>query len=226
MSDPRRILERWARLKSASRVRDRDQSGRDKSIAVTNPPQAETTFDPATLPPVEAIDAATELRVFLGEGVPTELTLAALRRAWSVDPAIRDFVGLSENAWDFNDPGAMPGFGALKAEDIKELAARIVDRTDEMATAAIDHAPTTRSNVQADVTSREPAAHTATLESMSVGHPNAVQEKEVESSSPSTVAVSRNAELSAGKQVDDRQASPQRRHGSAVPRTDQSSRKP
>ena len=44
-----------------------------------------------------------------------ELSRAALRRAWSADPAIRDFVGLAENAWDFTDPNAMPGFGPLEA---------------------------------------------------------------------------------------------------------------
>jgi hypothetical protein len=29
------------------------------------------------------------------------------------DPAIRNYVGLSENAWDFNAPGGVPGFGLL-----------------------------------------------------------------------------------------------------------------
>ena len=33
------------------------------------------------------------------------------------DPAIRDFIGLAENAWDFTDPDAMPGFGPLAATD-------------------------------------------------------------------------------------------------------------
>ena len=60
-----------------------------------------------------SITAVTDIRAFLAPGVPTELARAALRRAWSADPAIRDFVGLAENAWDFTDPTAMPGFGAL-----------------------------------------------------------------------------------------------------------------
>ena len=29
------------------------------------------------------------------------------------DPAIRNYVGLSENSWDFNAPGGVPGFGPL-----------------------------------------------------------------------------------------------------------------
>jgi len=38
--------------------------------------------DPATLPPIETIDAQTDITVFLQNGVPNELRLAALRRAW------------------------------------------------------------------------------------------------------------------------------------------------
>jgi Protein of unknown function (DUF3306) len=45
------------------------------------------------------------------------LTRAALRRVWSADPKIRDFVGLSENSWDFNDPDAIAGFGRLEITD-------------------------------------------------------------------------------------------------------------
>ena len=65
-------------------------------------------------------------RAFLSPGVPKELARAALRRAWSADPAIRDFVGLAENAWDFTDPTAMAGFGELlPGYDVKKLVAQI-----------------------------------------------------------------------------------------------------
>src|SRR5260370_40134417 len=66
----------------------------------------------------------TDIRSFLASSVPVELTNAALRRAWVPDPAIRDFVGIAENQWDFNDPTAMPGFGPLTAgNDVAGLAA-------------------------------------------------------------------------------------------------------
>jgi hypothetical protein len=45
------------------------------------------------------------------------LTRAALRRVWASDPAIRDFIGIAENQWDFNDPNGIPGFGPLPATD-------------------------------------------------------------------------------------------------------------
>jgi hypothetical protein len=71
-------------------------------------------FDPAPLPPIEAIDATTDIRAFLAPGVPAELTRAALRRAWLSDPAIRDFVGIAKNQWDFTNPDTVPGFGSLE----------------------------------------------------------------------------------------------------------------
>src|SRR3954462_14172086 len=88
-------------------------------------PKAE--FDLASLPSLDSITAATDVRAFLTPGVPADLARAALRRAWAADPAIRDFKGLAENDWDFTDPTAMPGFGALPAgTDIKKMLAQIL----------------------------------------------------------------------------------------------------
>jgi hypothetical protein len=84
-------------------------------------------FDPATLPPIESIDAGTDVSAFLRPGVPADLAQAALRRAWVTDPAIRDFVGPAENAWDFNAPGGVPGFEPLRAiDDVQRLAAQVL----------------------------------------------------------------------------------------------------
>jgi len=83
-------------------------------------------FDRASLPPIESIDAGTDVSAFLRPGVPTDLAQAALRRAWITDPAIRDFVGLAENAWDFTAPGGVPGFEPLRAiDDVQRLAAQV-----------------------------------------------------------------------------------------------------
>jgi hypothetical protein len=72
--------------------------------------------DLASLPSIESIGTGTDIRAFLAPGVPAEVTLAALRRAWSVDPAIRDFVGLAESSGDFDARGGMPGFGSIASE--------------------------------------------------------------------------------------------------------------
>jgi hypothetical protein len=70
-------------------------------------PATQSLPDAASLPPIGSIGAASDIRPFLEPGVPQDLARAALRRAWTVDPAIRDFVGLSENSWDFNASGAV-----------------------------------------------------------------------------------------------------------------------
>ena len=93
-----------------------------------NPDEAASKpeFDLASLPSLDSITAVTDIRAFLAPGVPTDLTRAALRRAWAADPAIRDFKGLAENDWDFTDPTAMPGFGTLPpGTDIKKMLAQI-----------------------------------------------------------------------------------------------------
>jgi len=118
------------------------QFGRGKPADAANPPERgapEVTasgFDPATLPPIESIDAQTDITVFLRSGVPEGLRLAALRRAWTVDPAIRDFKGLQENDWNFNDPNGIPGFGELGPEvDVKRMVAKILGEAPRLALA-------------------------------------------------------------------------------------------
>jgi hypothetical protein len=138
------FLERWSRKKidadrttalpadaDAEDVSPSAETGlpeRPAKIGAGHPSKAAPTpeFDLASLPSLDSITAATDIRAFLTPGVPAELTRAALRRAWAADPVIRDFKGLAENAWDFTDPAAMPGFGALPpGTDIKKLLAQI-----------------------------------------------------------------------------------------------------
>jgi len=95
--------------------------------ARTAPHSCAPAFDPASLPPIESITAESDIRAFLAAGVPAELTRAALRRVWTCDPKIRDFVGLADYDWDFNAPGTMAGFGPLEAADaLRAQAARWV----------------------------------------------------------------------------------------------------
>lgn len=84
------------------------------------------TFDLAMLPTIDSIDARTDITIFLQGGVPAEMQLAALRRAWRMDPAIRDFRSLQENDWDFQAADSIPGFGELGPEvDVKRMVAEI-----------------------------------------------------------------------------------------------------
>ncbi len=157
MSGDERFLARWARRKHTAAAKARVQpkpkdtgDGAAPETAAASPPPEETQpqFDPASLPPIETIGAGSDIRPFLAAGVPADLTRAALRRAWSADPAIRDFIGLSENSWDFNAPGGVPGFGSLTAEDARRLLARVMEEAEALGPArpaasrpADDHTP-------------------------------------------------------------------------------------
>ena len=125
-----KFLARWSRRKQEARTTPTlPDAAMHDDVQSAPPPAAkddEVEFDLSSLPSIDSITSATDIKAFLHKGIPQELTRAALRRAWSADPAIRDFIGLAENAWDFNDPSAMPGFGPLDCSEA-ELAA-LVDR--------------------------------------------------------------------------------------------------
>jgi hypothetical protein len=125
-----KFLARWSRRKQEAKAHaaTSDTAMHDDVQSPPSPAAKEDMpdVDLSSLPPIDQITSATDVTAFLRKGIPQELTRAALRRAWAADPAIRDFVGLAENAWDFNDPSAMPGFGPLDCSE-GELAA-LVDR--------------------------------------------------------------------------------------------------
>jgi hypothetical protein len=136
MNEREGFLQRWSRRK---REVARPEPGQTPDQAVSKPSEgpiadegaaassSNSVVDLAKLPPIESIAAATDIRPFLAPGVPVELTRAALRRAWTADPAIRDFVGLAENQWDFTSPGGVPGFGSLAdTEQIRKMLAKII----------------------------------------------------------------------------------------------------
>ena len=118
------FLARWSRRKRSAAAPER---------APPKPAPTEVAApvaEPPSLPPVESLDAASDIAPFLAPGVPAELTRQALRHAWHIDPAIREFVGLSENAWDFNAPGGIPGFGPLTAEDVGRLVDAVTGKSE------------------------------------------------------------------------------------------------
>ncbi|HZP78120.1 MAG TPA: DUF3306 domain-containing protein [Pseudolabrys sp.] len=156
------FLERWSQRK---REAERERTAPVPDAKKIDPaPSAEivstqTEFDVTTLPPIDSIGPQTDIRDFLRPGVPTELARAALRRVWSSDPAIRDFVGLSENAWDFNDPTAMPGFGPLEPGQAERLLAHLMRNPAEAADpAAARDPPAEASGMTVQSAADEPAA--------------------------------------------------------------------
>ena len=128
------FLARWSRRKydaKAGHAELAPDEAAEAQRSASPDPAAEpvsSEMELSDLPAIESIDAATDITAFLRKGIPEELSREALRRAWSTDPAIRDFVGLAENAWDFNDPNAMAGFGPLdySAEQVDALVRHVV----------------------------------------------------------------------------------------------------
>ena len=152
MSDDKTFLARWSRRKREAALDTGEQpkpenasggAASSASAASLSPGEAQPLFDPASLPPIESIVAGSDISAFLAAGVPADLTRAALRRVWSSDHMIRDFVGLSENSWDFNAPGAMAGFGPIDKDEVARLVMRLLGEPDATAVAA--HSPTTPS---------------------------------------------------------------------------------
>jgi hypothetical protein len=116
------FLTRWSRRKQAAAqpaepAKMPPDEGASQDAADASRDSIAPEFDPASLPSLESITADTDIRAFFAAGVPAELTRAALRRAWTSDPMIRDFVGLADYDWDFNQPGSMAGFGPLAEAD-------------------------------------------------------------------------------------------------------------
>jgi hypothetical protein len=150
MNEDETFIARWSRKKreaesdAATAPRAPAQSPQEKPAApeaadqaagASSEPQAkrgqpdDSPVDLASLPPLESIAAGTDIRAFLQSGVPADLARAALRRAWAADPAIRDFIEIAENQWDFANPTALPGFGPLAAgDDVRQLVAQALGR--------------------------------------------------------------------------------------------------
>jgi hypothetical protein len=139
MSEPENFLTRWSRRKREAEEERSPEPPEQKSADVAADPEADVkaedpqatdtpparpeppAVDLSTLPSIESITAETDIRAFLQPGIPLQLTRAALRRVWTADPAIRDFIGPAENAWDFTAPDGVPGFGPLQPNDLAPL---------------------------------------------------------------------------------------------------------
>jgi len=147
MSEDENFLARWSRRKREGAEQEakleakpapepKEPDGEPAPKATSDAPAVDLT----QLPSLDQITAETDISGFLQQGVPTDLARAALRRAWTSDPAIRDFVGLQENDWVFNKPGPDQGFGPLGPDtDVGKLLAQVFgDSPKEQPTTALN----------------------------------------------------------------------------------------
>jgi hypothetical protein len=224
MTVPENFVSRWARLKSTSDPEPKTElvgyGSRPEVSADTETPSVQQQdevvdepFDPASLPSVETITVDTDIRGFLQSRVPAALTRAALRQAWASDPAIRDFVGIAENQWDFNDPTAMPGFGPmLETDNMSALLARALGGGDKLA-GVLPEIPAPKENVRSVAIEPEPANPDLSLGQSSERDPVADEICNLADEGKESAATQNNRSAEG-----DESAQSQHSHGSALPR--------
>ena len=210
MRGPENFIRRWARLKRISDSAHEIETVSAKAEVTTTQPEAEEApdqpFDPASLPSLEQIAADTDIGAFLQSGVPAELTRAALRRAWASDPAIRDFIGIAENQWDFNDPDGIPGFGPLLATGgASAVPPQVSSKLESIAAALTELQPSVETD-RSRMTDPDPASDKSCCTGSDISD-SVAEANEVEAAAKEN-SVLEQCEMSGNR----------RRHGSALPR--------
>jgi hypothetical protein len=127
MSSGSNFLSRWSRLKREDADRrgnsPAEKPAENNSLAPAELPAEEL----ARLPRIEDFTPETDLTPFLRNGIPAALRNAALRRMWTLDPAIRDSVSDAlDYAYDWNVAGGVPGSGPLLPSDDVEAMVRSI----------------------------------------------------------------------------------------------------
>lgn len=140
------FLSRWSQRKREAKLQDtgvvaaKVSEEADNAAELTSEGVAEEPFDLSSLPKLEDITEVTDIRMFLHKGVPESLRNAALRKAWALDPAIRNYVNPAlDYAYDWNTPGGVPGSGELEAgTDIAKMVRQIMGS--DLGTSDVDDA--------------------------------------------------------------------------------------
>ena len=103
------LLARWSRRKQAARAGEPNKSVAPRLATATDEQaqearaQVPAVEEPPELPDPESLDAASDFKPFLRQGVPVETHRAALRRLWRLDPFYSQHDGLSDYGEDFTD---------------------------------------------------------------------------------------------------------------------------
>ena len=185
------------------------------------PAQTEADEPAEPLPRIEDLTAESDLSAFLRKGVPMALKSAAMRKMWSLDPGIRDYVGPSEYAWDFNQPGSMAGFGPLDAKEtvvgFLSKTIRAIETGAEETAAIPEPSP---AQPPADTPSEQPGSTSS--DNVADADAAAASEAAEPPASRSTAARPGATEVADGGQAArsprQTEVSPRPRHGGAMPR--------
>jgi hypothetical protein len=223
------VFARWSRRKQAARSIEAAEPEKDQLAPDTVAPadadrveeqraaaEPEAAEPAEPLPRIEDLTAQSDLSAFLRKGVPKMLKSAALRRMWSLDPVIRDYVGPSEYAWDFNTPGSMAGFGPLKAANksvVDFLSTSGGNPADQARAAATPEAP---EKAPPTTVLADEDANASPDGSEAVTPDGSIDPASSESPLPDRTEIATNREEAAGG-AESSQINRQRRHGGALP---------
>jgi Protein of unknown function (DUF3306) len=130
----RDFLSRWSQRKlDSSGAPPEGPPAPAEASADPAPPNEMSAEEIAALPPVESLTVESDVAAFLRKGVPHALRNAALRRAWALDPEIRDYIGDARDyAYDWNVAGGVPGTGPLEpGTDVARMVEDIFGRRGE-----------------------------------------------------------------------------------------------
>ena len=236
MNDPENFLSRWSRRKrTAADEGEPNEAAAPENVANEQPPAetekvsgikgeekdeaaAEPAFDLSKLPSLESITAETDIRAFLAPGVPAELTRAALRRVWVVDPKIRDFIEIAENQWDFTAPG-VPGFDLTPPTgDIRQMLAQILPKSagdDSRAEENVKEADAAASSLEGPSHRNVTEVPADTVESRD---PEREKVAQSDLAANTSVVETENAAPQKVSALQDDRPTPKRGHGGAMPR--------
>lgn len=185
MSGEDNFLARWSQRKRDAKRADRERDAEAAAIAgdavsddgssddgkslppaETSGAQDEKPFDLESLPKLDELTSASDIRGYLQKGVPDDLRNAALRKVWALDPMIRDYVSPAlDYAYDWNVPGGVPGNGELApGTDVASMVARVFGGGPD--TSALQNA----ANVIEQV-APQPAEQNVALDAVRLSHP-------------------------------------------------------
>jgi hypothetical protein len=132
------FLGRWSKRKAHARERPESATPEPRESSADMEARAPApelnkelkkdveAFDLSKLPSLDEITSQTSLSDFMRKEVPAALRNAALKKAWALDPVIRDYVNPAmEYAYDWNAPGGVPGNGPIDTaiETLREMVA-------------------------------------------------------------------------------------------------------
>ncbi|WP_439596877.1 DUF3306 domain-containing protein [Falsiroseomonas sp.] len=194
------FLGRWSRLKRAAETPPAPEAEEALPPPAACPLPGVPEIDLSALPRIEDLTESSDFGLFLRPGIPAALRGAALRRMWSLDPTIRDFIGPADYAWDYNNPaGLPPGFSLDLGGELKKLLAQAIGERPEE--------PAPEAEAAADPASEAEAPVEAPAEAVAEAPP---------ALPPAEFAPARLAEVPAVEQAVE-PAAPRRRHGGAMP---------